>query len=279
MPRCFSVISSCKIITALWLGLYGGGYALAETFLLKELFEKNALSCRYTGGNLEHQFCESNRADYELEVYLQGVYTNVQRRRDEKPGANCVEPVDEFLQIKQLYEKVHFAFSRYCDVEYSQNYEVMGVADSHGGEHCQAAIHEAARRSILPGLNDERFHFVTISECFYGKNISLPLAPVNINPGFDCAKSSTKIEKAICSNSNIAYYDSLLTSLYYKLKTTISKTEKLENLKQSQREWVRDRNVSCKNYTDISLHSCLVQAYYYRVSSLSKSYWMGTYNK
>jgi uncharacterized protein YecT (DUF1311 family) len=246
--------------------IFHGGSVSAETYPLKDLFEKNVLACSYSGGNMEHPLCPSDVVDYKLELYLQGIYTNIKKIKQKK--STCVDPVEEYLQIKSLHQKVLFAFRRFCESEDEQRYNTLGAYDSSGAAHCSVAIHESARLSIVPGLNDNRLHFFTVSECIDDEKFILPLQPVKIAPGFNCDKVIIKIEKAICSDFNLAYYDNLLSSLYIKLKKSISKSEELNDLKESQREWIKLRNSSCDEFIGKPLHSCLIQAYYQRVSQL-----------
>ena len=72
-------------------------------------------------------------------------------------------------------------------------------------------------------------------------------AKEKIEPSFDCKKASTKVEKMICSNAELAQEDKELNELYNKYIEFVS--ENLPDYKdiviKAQRNWMRERN----NYT------------------------------
>ncbi len=75
---------------------------------------------------------------------------------------------------------------------------------------------------------------------------------------FDCAKASTTVEKAICSNAELSALDDRLSAAY---KAALTDTLDPASVKTSQREWVKARN-ACKTV------SCLQEAYRGRIAAL-----------
>ena len=54
-------------------------------------------------------------------------------------------------------------------------------------------------------------------------------------PSFDCAKATTKVEKTICSDDELAELDLELSKVY-------SEKRSLANVKSSQKKWIKNRN-------------------------------------
>jgi uncharacterized protein len=77
---------------------------------------------------------------------------------------------------------------------------------------------------------------------------------------FDCRKAQTKIEKTICSNSQLSQLDSQLGETYTQLTSSLSTIE-VNKLKKDQREWIKKRNL-CNNIV------CLKEQYQNRVAIL-----------
>ncbi len=74
--------------------------------------------------------------------------------------------------------------------------------------------------------------------------------------GFNCAKASTAIEKAICANRSLSQMDSSLGKLYSQRLKGLLKAE-TNQLKEEQREWLAQRN-NC-SAMDVD---CLLSSYY-----------------
>lgn len=61
---------------------------------------------------------------------------------------------------------------------------------------------------------------------------------------FDCNKATSKIEKAICTNSELSTLDEKLAKRYIDIRNSIS--NKLQpSLKEEQIDWIKDRNKNC----------------------------------
>lgn len=75
-------------------------------------------------------------------------------------------------------------------------------------------------------------------------NINL-YAEEKIEPSFDCKKASTKVEKMICSSSELARQDKYLNELYNRYLKELQ-TSKYSNIRESiikgQRNWMKGRN-------------------------------------
>jgi uncharacterized protein len=79
---------------------------------------------------------------------------------------------------------------------------------------------------------------------------------------FDCARSSTWTEKAICSDQQLSDLDDLLMASYSKaLGREADKTP----LKTAQRDWLKSVRNACQDKT------CLSQAYTSRLAELNES--------
>ena len=80
----------------------------------------------------------------------------------------------------------------------------------------------------------------------------------DIMPGFDCEKSSNYVEQAICSHTELAIYDRMLSAEYNNFYSTAADRE---SLKRSQIEWLTHRN-ECNDV------DCIEQAYQQRLKEL-----------
>ena len=102
--------------------------------------------------------------------------------------------------------------------------------------------------------------FIAVICCAFSSNTALA-AP---SPSFDCAKAGTKVEKAICSNEELANLDKSLSDAYISLKKNLTATE-VKALKDSQRMWMKQRDTSCGS--DVP---CLRETYSSRLSELAR---------
>lgn len=79
---------------------------------------------------------------------------------------------------------------------------------------------------------------------------------------FDCNKASTKIEKLICSDSEVGYLDEELAKVYnLKMKSLPDDLKKV--FRNQQREWIKIRNKKC----DINGYAC-AKSYTKRIPEL-----------
>ena len=63
-------------------------------------------------------------------------------------------------------------------------------------------------------------------------------------PSFDCAKASTKVERAICGNAELAKADRELAAAYAALAAKLSGAAK-DHLASDQARWAANRNRGC----------------------------------
>jgi uncharacterized protein len=91
----------------------------------------------------------------------------------------------------------------------------------------------------------------------------LLLSPVSFSASFDCKKASTAVEKLICKDNTISYYDDLLGQTY-KSRVVTSFSKALSELKSEQRQWLKKRN-SCTS-TD-----CILSEYKKRITELKNA--------
>jgi len=80
---------------------------------------------------------------------------------------------------------------------------------------------------------------------------------------FDCAKASTKIEKAICGSAQVSKLDSDLDAAY---KGAIKRQGQADAVKIAQRAWVKDVRNACQD------ESCLINVYKQRIGALSNAF-------
>ncbi|WP_181566357.1 lysozyme inhibitor LprI family protein [Helicobacter monodelphidis] len=87
-------------------------------------------------------------------------------------------------------------------------------------------------------------------------NLAFAQSPNEAKPSFDCTKATTKIEKMICSDSELARLDRLYSKLYFTtlkaiLKDTPQGKETRENLKAFNRQVMEARNSKACYYSSL----------------------------
>lgn len=98
-----------------------------------------------------------------------------------------------------------------------------------------------------------------------------PTFSQSIPPSFDCAKSDSDAEDAICADDGLAELDLELSRLYrLALKGPNMTSDRAEELKQSQRDWIRDRRECWK--ASVGLDTCVANAYAFRIHALREGY-------
>ncbi|MDH5764720.1 MAG: lysozyme inhibitor LprI family protein [Gammaproteobacteria bacterium] len=110
----------------------------------------------------------------------------------------------------------------------------------------------------------------TIQMQVISENITrnFPVVRSVFKASFDCEKAGTAIEHAICQSEELANADQKLGKIYSKLRKNMS-PEKAKNLRSSQRDWFKARNMKCTNNA-MAETTCLVQAYGERLLILNK---------
>jgi uncharacterized protein YecT (DUF1311 family) len=78
-------------------------------------------------------------------------------------------------------------------------------------------------------------------------------------PSFDCAKASTKAEKTICANPQLAAADAAMTGAYAALSKALPPAQQT-GLRADQRQWVTERDGGCAEQKDDALVECLLAA-------------------
>ncbi|MCK5847849.1 MAG: DUF1311 domain-containing protein [Caldisericia bacterium] len=82
--------------------------------------------------------------------------------------------------------------------------------------------------------------------------------PIDVKPSFDCRKASTKTEIAICASKTLSNYDNSLATLYAQLKNH----ERYDEIKISQRQWLKNERNSCELENDRQdTSACLAKVY------------------
>ncbi len=95
-----------------------------------------------------------------------------------------------------------------------------------------------------------------------------PLAPL---ASFDCFKAKTATEKEICADWKLARADRVLDTLYQvKLRNTDATAQK-EEVKQAQRNWLKERDDACGKLAPEALRTCLSEKMSARTKALKPS--------
>lgn len=104
-----------------------------------------------------------------------------------------------------------------------------------------------------------------------------------IQPSFDCSKAKTRVEKLICSDEDISRVDRDMQKAYdlmmgkYDLAYMNEEAKEeikpyLEKLKQSQIDWVKDRDACSSKKDKKEFNSCVFSKYINRIQSIVPSY-------
>lgn len=88
--------------------------------------------------------------------------------------------------------------------------------------------------------------------------LMLPLSAYSAS--FDCEKASTLIENAICNDTELSTLDD---SLLFTYKQALAKAGNSENIKQDQKNWLKNTRNKCKNV------DCLKKVYQERIELLN----------
>jgi uncharacterized protein len=97
--------------------------------------------------------------------------------------------------------------------------------------------------------------------------LSSPASADSLAPSFDCAKAQSDVDEAICASDALASLDLELARLY-RLATRgpHATADRVKALKQSQRDWLRERSECWK--ASIGLETCVANAYAFRIHAL-----------
>ena len=104
-----------------------------------------------------------------------------------------------------------------------------------------------------------------------------------IQPSFDCSKAKTRVEKLICSDEDISRVDRDMQKAYdlmmgkYDLAYMNEEAKEeikpyLKKLKQSQIDWVKDRDACSSKKDKKEFRSCVFSRYINRIESIVPSY-------
>ena len=92
-------------------------------------------------------------------------------------------------------------------------------------------------------------------------------------PSFSCSKASTFIEKAICSNVEIAKLDRKMARVYTQYKSAFffekNRTDLENKLKKEQRKWIKTRD-KCESQKAYKV--CLTNAYKKRIEIIDSQF-------
>ncbi len=98
-----------------------------------------------------------------------------------------------------------------------------------------------------------------------------PATAQSLAPSFDCSQSDSDAEDAICKDSGLAELDLELSRLFHLALTGPNMTaDRAEGLKQSERDWIRDRRECWK--ASVGLETCVANAYAFRIHEIREGY-------
>ena len=98
-----------------------------------------------------------------------------------------------------------------------------------------------------------------------------PALAQSVAPSFDCSKSDSDAEDAICESDGLAELDLELNRIYrLALNGPNTSAERADELKQTERDWVRDRRECWK--ASIGLENCVANAYAFRIHEIREGY-------
>ena len=101
--------------------------------------------------------------------------------------------------------------------------------------------------------------------------LSAPASAGSLAPSFDCAKAQSDAEEAVCASDALASLDLELARLYrLAIKGPNAAADRVEALKQSQRDWLRERSECWR--ASIGLEACVANAYAFRIHALREGY-------
>jgi len=92
------------------------------------------------------------------------------------------------------------------------------------------------------------------------RRLALTFAMLAVAPSaqaFDCAKASTKVEKAICADPKLKAADDAMTAAYVKVKN-VSEAAAKEAMRLSQLRWIKRRE-ACDDDTVSDLPACIAE--------------------
>ena len=104
-----------------------------------------------------------------------------------------------------------------------------------------------------------------------------------IQPSFDCSKAKTRVEKLVCSDEDISRVDRDMQKAYdlmmgkYDIPYMNEEAKEeikpyLEKLKQSQIDWVKDRDACSSKKDKKEFRSCVFSRYINKIQSIVPSY-------
>ncbi len=89
-------------------------------------------------------------------------------------------------------------------------------------------------------------------------------------PSFDCEKAGSSADEAICDSDGLAELDQELARIYSLAVVGDLSTERLNELKATQRGWIKGRDECWKS--DLGLVPCVAAEYGFRIADLRTGY-------
>ncbi|PIF74400.1 hypothetical protein CLU95_1527 [Variovorax sp. 54] len=115
-------------------------------------------------------------------------------------------------------------------------------------------------------MKTHHHHLGLVAACLCALATS-PVFAQDAKPSFDCAKAQTRVEKAICTQLD-AWFDQTMADLYKSVRA-VPDTD-IAELQSGQRAWLARRN-QCAGSGD-KLANCLLDSYRTRLVELSGRY-------
>ncbi|TCL00626.1 uncharacterized protein BXY66_3273 [Shimia isoporae] len=91
-----------------------------------------------------------------------------------------------------------------------------------------------------------------------------------LDPSFDCAKAGSSAEEAVCASDALAALDLELARVYGLAATSDLSSERLNELKATQRGWIKGRDECWKS--SLGLEACVGNEYAFRIAELRQGY-------
>jgi uncharacterized protein YecT (DUF1311 family) len=90
--------------------------------------------------------------------------------------------------------------------------------------------------------------------------------PSKVPPSFDCLKDSDPAARLICRNTGLSTQDSVMASLFFRLKASLGSAEEQKKLTDEQIQWLQLERNGCVDA--IEPVSCMAEKYDQRIRQL-----------
>jgi uncharacterized protein YecT (DUF1311 family) len=157
------------------------------------------------------------------------------------------------------------------------------IVEPHGGDADWIAKGAAANganfRNFILKPDELEIHFDAYQVAAYAmgpQEVHIPLTqlkgmmrrdPRAPSPGFDCAKASSEVERAICSSRELARLDRHVADRYFDTLAWAVDAPARAKIRNEQRAWLKERDTHCRAAAQ-PLVACLTSSYQARLKAL-----------